>query len=85
MTPFFIFSRLSFTSGGSAEVARAWVIKTGHGSFHLDWDLKTFMWSWGAWGRGKWRENVAKGSSEISPQAAQEPLLGTAGRICQVD
>ena len=50
-------------------MAKAWVINTGHGPFHLDWGLETFMWTWGAWGRGKWRENLAKGRSEISPQA----------------
>lgn len=73
MAPFFVISRFLFSSGGSAEMAKAWVINTGRGPFHLDWGLEAFMWTWGAWGRGKWRENLAKGRSEISPR----PRAGT--------
>ena len=56
VTPFSVISRPAFNSGGSAEMAEAWVIKTGHGPSHLGWDLENKclqLWSLGAWGKGK--------------------------------
>lgn len=68
---FLCISGPSINSGGSAEMAKAWVIKTGHGPSHLDWDLETQMsptLEFGSLGEGQMAREYGKGKFLLQGQ-----------------